>query len=285
MQEFGGKVAVVTGAASGIGRALSQRLADEGMKIALADIEVDALEAARKELSAAGNEVIAVRTDVSQADSVQQLAEATLEAFGKVHVVCNNAGVLAGGKSWQCPLSDYEWVFGVNQWGVVHGIRTFIPIMIEQGEPGHIVNTASMAGMTNSPLAAAYYMSKHAVVALSETLYLELEAEEAPIGVTVLCPELVNTGIGRSERNRPLHLKRGELDADPGRDLIESAIRELLPTGLQPRVMAERVVQAIRDDRFYILSEEGGSWRRACETRLDDIRLGRNPTMQIPAGN
>ncbi len=285
MQELDGKVAVVTGAASGIGQALSRKFASEGMKVALADIEADALEVQRKELSADGHDVIAVRTDVSQADSVQGLAEATLEAFGKVHVVCNNAGVLAGGKSWQAPLSDYEWVFGVNQWGVVHGVRTFVPILIEQGEPAHIVNTASMAGVTNSPLAAPYYMSKHAVVALSETLYLELESEEAPIGVSVLCPELINTGIGRSERNRPAHLKRAQQDDDSGRALIESAMRQLIPTGLAPTEMADRVVEAIRDGRFYILSEEGGSWRQACETRLEDIRLGRNPTLNIAGGN
>ncbi len=285
MQEFDGKVAVVTGAASGIGRALAQKFASQGMKVALADIEADALEVLRKALSAEGHEVIAVRTDVSQADSVAQLAESTLEAFGKVHVVCNNAGVLAAGKSWEAPLSDYEWVFGVNQWGVIHGVRTFVPILLEQGEPAHVVNTASMAGVTNSPLAAAYYMSKHAVVALSETLYLELEMEEAPIGVSVLCPEIINTGIGRSERNRPLHLKRGDVDADPERDLIETAMRDLMPTGLDPSAMADRVVEAIRHSRFYIFSEEGGSWARACATRLEDIRLGRNPTMNIAAGN
>jgi len=142
-----------------------------------------------------------------------------------------------------------------------------------------------MAGMTTGPFAAAYYMSKHAVVSLSETLYLELQQEGAPIGVSVLCPELINTGIGRSERNRPHHLKRGDLPADPGRDLVEGAIRELVTTGLDPSVMADRVVDAIREDRFYILSEEGGSWHQACLTRLEDIRKGRNPTPQITGGN
>jgi NAD(P)-dependent dehydrogenase (short-subunit alcohol dehydrogenase family) len=285
MQEFNGKVAVITGAASGIGFALAQRFASEGMKIVLADVENDALEHSRKELAAAGHEVLAVRTDVSQADDVQNLAEAALEAYGKVHVICNNAGVFAGGRSWECPVSDYEWVLGVNTWGVIHGIRSFVPILLRQGEPGHVVNTASMAGVTNAPLAGAYDMSKHAVVALSESLYHELSAEEAPVGVSILCPELINTGIGRSDRNRPAHLKREEGDENPARQLVEGAIRELVPTGLNPSEMADRVVNAIREDRFYILSKEGGTWRKACETRLEDVRLGRNPTLQISGGN
>ena len=285
MEELKGRVAVVTGAASGIGRALSERFAAEGMRVVLADVEAEALEVARSELAAAGHEVHAVRTDVSQADDVQRLAESALEAFGKIHVVCNNAGVFAGGRTWEAPLSDYEWVFGVNQWGVIHGVRTFVPILLAQGEPGHVVNTASMAGVTSAPLAGAYYMSKHAVLALSESLYHELAQEEAAVGVSVLCPELINTGIGRSERNRPHHLKRDETGAEPGREAVEGALRELITTGLDPSEMAERVVEAIREDRFYILSEKGGNWRQACEQRLEDIRLARNPVLHITGVN
>jgi len=276
MQEFRGRVAVVTGAASGIGLALSRRFAAEGMRVVLADVEPDSLEGARRTLVESGAEAIGVRTDVSQPDQVAALAQAALDAFGKVHVVCNNAGVFAAGASWQAPLSDYEWVFGVNIWGVLHGIRTFVPILLEQGEPAHIVNTASMAGLTRAPLVSAYYMSKHAVLSLSETLFLELQG--GPIGVSVLCPEVINTRIGRSDRNRPPHLKRGEADDLATSELVESTLAQAIDRGLDPAVMAERVVEAIRAGRLYILSEEGGTWREACNARLDDLRLARNPT-------
>ncbi|NRA97458.1 MAG: SDR family NAD(P)-dependent oxidoreductase [Planctomycetes bacterium] len=280
MKELRDRVAIVTGAASGIGLALSRRFAAEGMRVVLADVEEDALEAARRELVDGGAETIAVRTDVSQVDQVSALAEATLDAFGKAHVLCNNAGVFAAGASWQAPLSDFEWVFGVNVWGVLHGIRSFVPIMLEQNEPAHIVNTASMAGVTRAPLVSAYYMSKHAVVSLSETLYLELE--DGPIGVSMLCPEVINTRIGRSERNRPPHLKRGE-EEEPTSTLVESSLAEAIHQGLDPSVMADRVVNGIRDDQLYILSEEGGAWREVCNARLDDIRLARNPSGPVIA--
>ncbi len=285
MRELDGRVAVVTGAASGIGRALAERFAAERMRVVLADVEPDALESARAALAATGAEVTAVRTDVSKADDVERLADAVITTFGKVHVVCNNAGVFTGGRVWQAPLSDYEWVFGVNVWGVLHGVRSFVPRMLALGEPGHVVNTASMAGVTNAPMASAYYMSKHAVVALSESLFHELAMERAPIGVSVLCPELVHTGIARSERNRPAHLQRGALEDDPGRDVVEGSIRELIHLGVPPATIAERVVQGIRDDRFWILAEAGGTWRDACDTRCEDITLARNPTLKVSGAN
>ncbi len=284
MQELSGRVAVVTGAASGIGRALAQRFVDEGMKVALADVETGALEEARRELAQTG-QVIAVPTDVAQADAVQSLAEATLEAFGRVHVVCNNAGVWAGGLSWEAPLSDYEWVLGVNTWGVIHGVRTFVPILLAQGEPGWVVNTVSMAGVTAAPLSAAYFMSKHAALALSESLYHELETREEPVGVSVLCPEVIDTAISRADRNRPPHLKRGADDENPTHETVEAALREFTSQGLDPSAMAERVVAGVRAGRFYLLSEEGGTWRASCNTRLEDIRLARNPTFQMTGAN
>jgi NAD(P)-dependent dehydrogenase (short-subunit alcohol dehydrogenase family) len=284
MQELTGRVAVVTGAASGIGRALAQRFVEEGMKVALADVEAEALERARGEMSQAG-EVIAIPTDVAQADSVRGLAEATLDAFGKIHLVCNNAGVFAGGLSWEASLADYEWVLGVNTWGVIHGIRTFVPILLEQAEPGWVVNTVSMAGLTAAPLSAAYFMSKHAALAISESLYHELATREEPVGVSVLCPEVINTGIGRSDRNRPPHLKPAEDEENATHDLVEGALRQFTAEGLDPSAMAERVVAGIRDGRFYLLSEEGGSWRASCDTRLEDIRLARNPTFQMTGSN
>ena len=276
MEELQGRVAVVTGAANGIGLALSRRFAAEGMRVVLADIETDSLESARRELTDSGAEAIAVRTDVTQPDQLSALAHATVDAFGKAHVLCNNAGVFAGGASWQVPLSDYEWVFNVNIWGVIHGIQAFVPIMLEQDEPAHIVNTASMAGVTRGPMVSAYFMSKHAVLSLSESLYLELQS--GPVGVSVLCPEVINTRIGHSDRNRPPHLKRGEADDSSTAELVESGLAQAIDQGLDPSVMAERVVNAIHDDQLYILSEDGGTWRKACNARLDDLRLARNPS-------
>ena len=290
MQDFEGKVAVVTGAASGIGRALAARFGTLGMRVVLSDVEGEALERVRNDLARDGVQAIAVRTDVSQADQMSDLAEKTLEAFGAVHVVCNNAGVFAGGLSWAQPLSDYEWVLGVNVWGVIHGIRTFVPILLEQGQGGHLVNTASMAGLTNTPLSGAYTLSKHAVVAISETLFLDLQRHafqdrESRVGVSVLCPELIKTGIGRSDRNRPAHLKRsrGEGDGEGAeRDAVEGALASAVAHGVDPVAMAERVEQGIREDRFYLLPGDDDPWRKACETRLEDIRLGRNPTFATP---
>ena len=283
MEEFAGKVAVVTGAASGIGRALSQRLAALDMSVVMADVEGGALEEAAGALAAAGHAVLPVQTDVSQADSVSALAEQAVEAFGTVHVLCNNAGVFAAGLSWEAPQSDYDWVFGVNVWGVVHGLRSFVPLMLAHGDEAHIVNTASMAAVTTAPFTAPYFMSKAAVFSLSESLYGEMQARGSAIGVSVLCPELVDTAIARSERNRPEHLKR---KADEGesseRDLVETAISASTPTGLDPVALADRAIEAMRENRFYVLAAEGNPWRLACDARLEDIRLARNPTNAMP---
>lgn len=283
MKEFAGKVAVVTGAASGIGRALCQRLAALDMRVVMADIEGGALEEAAGALEAAGNTVLPVQTDISQADSVSALAERTVEAFGTAHVLCNNAGVFAAGLSWEAPQSDYDWVFGVNVWGVVHGLRSFVPLMLAHGEEAHIINTASMAAVTTAPFTAPYFMSKAAVFSLSESLYAEMQARDSAIGVSVLCPELVDTAIARSERNRPEHLKRkaGEGESSE-RDLVETAIAASTPTGLDPLALADRAIEAMRENRFYVLAAEGNPWRLACDVRLEDIHLARNPTHAMP---
>jgi NAD(P)-dependent dehydrogenase (short-subunit alcohol dehydrogenase family) len=284
MQELRGRVAVVTGAASGIGRALCERFGREGMAVVLADVDAAGLAETERAVRASGARSLVVPTDVTRADAVSALAERTLAAFGAVHVVCNNAGVFAAGPSWQAPLSDYEFVLGVNLWGVIHGVRTFVPLLLERGEEAHIVNTASMAALTSMPLSAAYTLSKHAVLALSETLYLELRSRGAKIGVSALCPEAVATGIGDSERIRPAHLRRKPGEADtPEFELVAAAIRGAIAQGISPARIADRVVNAIREDRFYVLPEEG-PWLEACRSRLEDIRLGRNPTLAIPAG-
>ena len=283
LTEFEGRVAVVTGAASGIGKAMCERFAREGMHVVMADVEADALREAARSIEAQGAEVLAHRTDVSQADEFSGLAEATLDRFGKVHVVCNNAGVFAGGHTWEAVGSDWEWVLGVNLYGVLYGIRAFVPILLEQGEPGHVVNTCSMAGLINMPLSGAYNVSKHAALSLTETLYHELKSTNSEVGCSALCPELIRTGIGRSERNRPAHLKRpGE--ATPVQDLLEQALQSSTDGGLDPSVMADRVFEGIREDRFYLLAEEGSSWDLACRTRLDDIKERRNPSVGVVTG-
>jgi NAD(P)-dependent dehydrogenase (short-subunit alcohol dehydrogenase family) len=280
VEQLEGRVAVVTGAASGIGRALARRLGAEGMRVMLSDLDPGALEETRAELLDGGVECAAAVADVSQADAVAELAASTLAAFGGVHVVCNNAGVFAGGLSWEAPLSDYEWVFAVNVWGVIHGVRCFVPILLRQGEPGHVVNVASMAAVIAGPLSAAYFMSKHAVLALSESLYHELRMKQAPVGVSAVCPELISTRIGDSARNRPPHLKRAAGEPLPAETrLVEDALRGAVATGADPDVIARRTLDAIRADRFYVLAPEGNPWRSACHLRLDDVRAARNPTL------
>jgi NAD(P)-dependent dehydrogenase (short-subunit alcohol dehydrogenase family) len=283
MKDLAGKVAVVTGAASGIGRALAAAFGRAEMAVVLADVEPAPLADAAHELEAQGVRTLAVETDVSKADSVSALAERARDTYGAVHVLCNNAGVFTAGPSWQVPLSDWEWVLGVNVWGVIHGIRAFVPLFLEQGEGGHVVNTASMAGLTGGPLAGAYYASKHAVVSLSETLYHEMQARDPRVGVSVLCPELIATGIGRSDRNRPEYLARkdGETDA-PEIALVEGVLRDMAPSGLAPERIAARVLAAVLENRFYVLPPEDDPWMDSCRRRLDDIRLGRNPSLAIP---
>jgi NAD(P)-dependent dehydrogenase (short-subunit alcohol dehydrogenase family) len=281
MEEFEGRVAVVTGAASGIGFALAKGFGAERMKVVLADVETTALEGAARELETLGVECLAVPTDVTRADDVHRLAERAVDSFGAVHVVCNNAGIFGtGGPAWQVSVEDYEWTLGVNVWGVIHGVRTFVPLLLAHGEPGHVVNTASMAAVTSFPFAGAYVMSKHAVLALSECLYHELTARGARIGVSALCPEGVATRIDRAERNRPPHLKAPEEPSGPEAELVQGGIVETVRTGTPPDEIAARTLRAIREERFYVLSED--AWRGSAETRLEDVRLARNPTLSPP---
>lgn len=279
MRDFKGRVAVVTGAASGIGDALARRFAAEGMKVVLADIELGPLERVAAGLRDQGADALAVRTDVADASSVEALAAAALERFGGVHVVCNNAGVFTGGLCWESSVADYEWLLGVNTWGVIHGVRTFVPIMLEQGGEGHIVNTSSMAGVTSMPYCAVYHMTKHAVVTLSECLYHELALKGASIGVSVLCPEGVATRIDQAERNRPPTLATSAGPSDEA-TLVAQGISEAVRDGIAPDAIAERVVSSIQEERFYILSTDW--WRGVCNTRLDDVREARNPTLRLP---
>ncbi|MDZ7782009.1 MAG: SDR family NAD(P)-dependent oxidoreductase [Halioglobus sp.] len=280
MQDFENKTAVITGGANGIGRAMGERFLAAGMNVVLADIEQQALDATVAELAQRGN-CIGVRTDVSSADDVQALAERALAGFGAIHVACNNAGVFAGGLLWEESLADYRWQLDVNLWGVIHGIRTFVPIMKAQDAPCHIVNTASMAAVTALPYAGIYHMTKHAVLGLSESLYHELAFHAPNVKVSVLCPEAINTGIADAERNRPAEYAReGDIVDSEERQLVTRALADSTAAGIGPEVMAQRVYDAIVEERFYILSDE--AWREAANVRLDDIRAGRNPTFAPP---
>lgn len=281
MRDFRNRVAVVTGAGSGIGAALAEAFAGRDMRIVLADVQKDALSEVEARLTAAGAECLSVPTDVSDETAVADLGRAAVERFGAIHVVCNNAGVAVGGNSWQQSAQDYEWVFGVNLFGVVHGIRTFVPILMEQDE-AHLVNTASMAGLTNAPGFAAYYASKHAVLSLSETLYLELQEAAPHVGVSVLCPEIVRTKIGASARNRPPTLPdtgpaTGERELYEGSLLTFTSEANRLPTD-----MAKRVVEGIEGKRFFLLPDADDPFIAAMESRIEAIRTRTNPGMAIP---
>lgn len=281
MDTFSGKTAVVTGAASGIGLAMAERFAAEGMRVVLADIEQAALDAAVERIVATGARAIGVVTDVSKADDVAALAQCAQREFGDIHVACNNAGVFAGGLLWEESLADYRWLLDVNVWGVIHGIRTFIPIMLEQDTECHLVNTASMAAVTVMPFAGIYHMTKHAVLALSEALYHELEMNSEKVKVSVLCPELIKTGIATCERNRPAeYSQEGDIVETDARQLVMDSINEGVESGIDPSVMADRVIHAIRSGVFYILSEDG--WRDTANQRMEDIRVGRNPVLAPP---
>ncbi|GHD31341.1 SDR family NAD(P)-dependent oxidoreductase [Halioglobus pacificus] len=281
METFQGKTAVVTGAASGIGHALALRFCEEGMNVVLADIEPAALTAAVSELESSGYSVCGVVTDVAKPEQVSALADAAFDTFGGAHIVCNNAGIFTGGLLWEESLADYQWSLDVNLWGVIHGVRAFVPRMIDQGEPCHVVNTASMAALTTMPFAGVYHMTKHAVLAFSESLYHELALTAPQVGVSVLCPELIKTGIANCDRNRPAQYSgEGDIVESDARTMVHDSIASGVSSGLPPREMAERVLEAVKDNRFYILSNDG--WMESARTRIEDILQGRNPTLAPP---
>jgi NAD(P)-dependent dehydrogenase (short-subunit alcohol dehydrogenase family) len=281
MKDFEGKTAVITGGASGIGRAMGELFLTKGMNVVLADIEKKVLDATVTELKASGGSCIGVVTDVSKAEDVQRLADAAMAEFGAIHIACNNAGVFAGGLLWEESLADFQWQLDVNVWGVIHGIRTFVPIMAAQDAECHIVNTASMAAVTAMPYSGIYHMTKHAVLGLSESLYHELAFHVPNVKVSVLCPEAINTGIGASERNRPSDYSgEGDIVESDARTIVSQALADSVAAGIGPEVMAQRVFDGIVAERFYLMSEE--AWREAANTRLEDVRLGRNPTFAPP---
>lgn len=269
-----GKVAVVTGGASGIGLALANGFAAAGCSIVLADVDADALAAAAVEVAGHGVEVLTVTTDVSKVDQVEALAAATMERFGAVHVVCNNAGVGGAGDPWMGPLESWEWVMGVNFWGVVHGIRAFLPHIVMSGG-GHVVNTASIAGVFPGMTAAPYDASKHAVVAVTEDLFTSLQAGGIPVGVSCLCPGWVRTGIIESDRNWPAEL--GERPAtEPAMEVARDYLRRAVDEGMQPAAVADLVLDAIRSGRFWVFPQR--EFLDLAITRWRDIEEGVDPS-------
>lgn len=281
MNEFQNKTAVVTGAASGIGLELARVFAEQGMNVVLADIEQPKLSEAVDAVTSLGAEALGVLTDVGSGESVAALCQASVDRFGSVQVLCNNAGVYTGGLLWEQTEDDYEWLIRVNQWGIIHGLRHFVPQMISQGDACHIVNTSSMASMCTLPFAGVYHMTKHAALALSECLFHELAMTAPQISVSCLCPELVNTGIAASARNRPADL--AEENITEMQQMSMTAITDATAGSLPPRVLADRVLQAIKDGAFYILPPDDNPWRDTANTRLEDLRLVRNPSFAPPA--
>ena len=279
IQEFAGRTAVLTGAGSGFGLECARIAARRGMRLVLVDVQQDALDKAAEELQQAGAEVLARRVDVSDADQMQALADAVAERFGAPHFVFNNAGVGSGGLVWENSLADWQWVLGVNLWGVVHGVRLFTPMMLAaaKADPawrGHIVNTASMAGLLTPPNMGIYNVSKHAVVALTETLYQDLALVTEQIGASVLCPYFVPTGITQSERNRPDSLRDAALTASQriGQAMIDKAVTSGKVSAAE---VAAKVFDAVAGGAFYIYSHPQALGN--VESRMQAIVQGRNP--------
>lgn len=280
MKNFQDKVAVITGGASGLGREFAKRAAGLGMKLVLADVQQDALDATRAELEGEGAQVLAMICDVRKGEQVQALADATMARFGAVHLVFNNAGVGSGGLIWENSEADWEWVLGVNLWGVIHGVRIFTRLMLEcaKNDPqyeGHIVNTASMAGLLNAPTMGVYNVSKHAVVSLTETLYQDLQLVEAPVGASVLCPYFVPTGISQSHRNRPEDVKMTGGPTASQKAAQAMTVKAVESGKVSAGDVAQMTFDAIRDGQFYIYSHPGALGNVG--ERMDEIVKGVNP--------
>jgi len=277
MREFRDRVAVVTGGGSGIGAALCWRWARAGMKVVVADIDLAAAERISTALEAAEHEAIAAKVDVSRAAEVEQLALLAYRTYGSVDLLCNNAGIVPSGRYrpiWEYPLEDWQWALDVNLMGIVHGIRSFVPRMLEQKTPAHIVNTASVAGLVSGAGSPVYSASKHAVVRATEALYASLRDLGAPIGVTMLCPGLVNTRIYESERNRPDNLRpTGGAAAEVPE--LQAVAAELYAHALSPEAVAEQVFDAVNADRLYQITSD--RYDDAIRDRADAMLARRNP--------
>jgi NAD(P)-dependent dehydrogenase (short-subunit alcohol dehydrogenase family) len=280
MKEFAGKVAVITGAASGIGYAIAEECIRLEMKVVLADIETGALGEAERALTVAGGDVLSVPTDVSKREEVEGLTRQAIDRFGQVHLLFNNAGVAAGGPPWEATWNDWEWVIGVNLWGVIYGVKVFTPIMMAQNCECHIVNTSSGAGLTAGGFSAPYAATKHAVVALSESLTLALQQRNSMVKVSVLCPGMVRTNIGNAERNRPEDLKNEPVPLSPEMEAGRAAFQALMAVSTPPGEVAEMVFDAIRKEQFYILTDP--KWMEVIRLRTEKLVALENPESPTP---
>ena len=280
MQDLNGKVAVVTGGASGIGRAMADRFAQAGMKLVLADIEAGPLAAAANEIRETGAEVVESQTDVTDFGALEALRDKTLDAFGAAHVVCNNAGVATGGTTWEASIADWEFTLGANLWGVIHGVKAFTPVLLEQNE-GHIVNTASMAGLVSMGSMAAYNVSKYGVVALTETLFQDLRNAGSDVGASVLCPAFVQSKIWDAGRNRPAALQSEEAAPSEEAAARQAMLRHVIENGMPAPQVAEAVHEAILSKKLYILTHESSFG--PIEARMRNILDGTNPA--LPQGS
>jgi NAD(P)-dependent dehydrogenase (short-subunit alcohol dehydrogenase family) len=279
MKDFKGKVVVVTGGASGIGWGIAERCAAEGMKVVIADIEEAALKRAARTLKDGGAEVLTVRTDVSKIGDVEELAQNTVGKFGGVNLLFNNAGVNTDislrKPVWENTIADWEWMLGVNLWGVIHGVKVFLPIMMRQNTECHIVNTASMAGLIAEPQLVIYAVTKQGIIALSEGLYIQLKERNSSVGVSVLCPAFVSSRIFEAERNRPAGLKNPDEPAKPRQTAqLVSQFNKVSPT-LTPEQNADIVFKAIREGTFYIFTDP--LVQELFRQRAENILKGRNP--------
>ena len=282
MKDFKDKVAVITGAASGIGFGIAKNAIKQGMKVVIADIEEEALSSAQDKLRNFGDNIIMVPTDVSKADNLERLAQETLETFGKVHLLCNNAGIFIRGVLWEMSLAEWDWIVNVHLWGVIHGIRTFIPIMLNQDENCHIINVSSTAGLISSQFYDGIYtLTKQGVVAISEALFNELTALNSKIKVSVLCPSLVKTNLLESRRNFPEIIQNREINVEKTLEIFTKNHPEAEPAlkrwmgwwenGISPDKVGEIVFKAIKDNAFYILTDNGSVLKRMVENRMNRI--------------
>jgi NAD(P)-dependent dehydrogenase (short-subunit alcohol dehydrogenase family) len=282
MDTFEGKVAVVTGGASGLGLAMANRFAEAGMNIVLGDIEVEPLAMAEAAIAAKGVKVLPLRTDVAKAEEIEALAESAYRQFGAVHVLCNNAGVGGSpGPMWELSRADWEWVIDVDLWSVVHGVRSFVPRMIESGEEGHIVNTASIAGLVSGAVGGPYTVAKFGVEALSEQLHYELGRAGHNIGVSVLCPGFVNTGIFDSARNRQPEYGESANATPAGPSPIRAALEERRQTMMQPAEIGELVFEAVRDRELYIIPAGSDALENSMRARFENILERRTPPFEV----
>ncbi len=282
MESFEGKVAVVTGGASGLGLAMAQRFAEAGMNIVIGDIEAEPLAMAEAAIAAKGVKVLPHRTDVANAEDVESLAEAAYRHFGAVNILCNNAGVGGStGAMWELSLEDWRWVIDVDLWSVVHGVRSFVPRMIASGQEAHVVNTASVAGLVSGAVGGPYTVAKFGVVALSEQLYYELGRAGHDISVSVLCPGFVNTNIYDSGRNRQAEYGQPNVEPTPDAEARRAMLQGMRNTMMQPAEIGELVFEAVRTRNLYVVPTGSEALDSAVRGRLENVVERRNPALQL----